>query len=218
MPMDLNKELTDLRRAILTMGSAVEQRVGDALDALFGCRVDLAENVRGGDREIDEMDVDIEAECLRILALAQPVAADLRFVLSVLRMNTDFERIGDEAKSIAKRVLDLVRKESIEYPPILREMAEASRKMLADALTALTDSDADLGRAVRQADEKVDELQKQVITWVQQKIPKDVEATPAAIDVLSIARRLERIADLATNVAEDVIFMLHGSQVRHARE
>jgi phosphate transport system protein len=215
--MDLNKELTDLRRSILTMGSAVEQRVGDAVEALFQCRVDLAERVRSGDREIDEMDVDIEAECLRILALAQPVAADLRFVLAVLRMNTDFERIGDEAKSIAKRVLDLAREEAIEYPPILREMAEASRQMLSDALTALTDGNAELGRDVRQADQVVDDLNKAVYAWVQEKIRKEVKATPAAIDVLSIARRLERIADLATNVAEDVIFMLEGSTVRHAR-
>jgi phosphate transport system protein len=210
--------LTDLRRAILTMGSAVEQRVGDAIEALFRNRVDLAERVRHGDREIDAMDVDIEAECLRILALAQPVAADLRFVLAVLRMNTDFERIGDEAKSIARRVLDLAEADAIEYPPILHEMAEASRNMLGDALTALTDGNADLGRQVRQADETVDELQKKVIVWVQEEIPRRVEATRAAIDILSIARRLERIADLATNVAEDVIFLIEGAQVRHARQ
>ena len=133
MPIDLHKELTELRRAILTMGSVVEQRVEQVLDALFRGDLELARSVRGGDREIDEMDVDIEAECLRVLALSQPVAADLRFVLAVLRINSELERIGDQAKSIAKRVIDLGQTRPVEVPGTLLEMAQASRQMLNNA-------------------------------------------------------------------------------------
>ncbi len=164
------------------------------------------------------MDVGIESECLRILALSQPVAADLRLVLSVLRMNTDLERVGDEAKSIAKRVLDLQSSDPLPLPSMLREMADASKSMLGNALTALSEGDSDLCRRVRRADQQVDDLQKEVFAWVQEEIPRHVEATRSAIDILSVARRFERIADLSTNIAEDVIFLIEGAQVRHVKD
>jgi phosphate transport system protein len=218
MPIQLAKELTELRRAILTMGSAVEQRVDQSMEALLQNRADLARAVREGDREIDQMDVDIEAECLRILALSQPVAADLRLVLAVFRINNELERIGDEARGIAKRVLDLSEANPLDIPPVLRHMAQAAREMLGDALTALAQSNASLARSVRAADEQVDQYQKQMFAWIQEEIPRHVDALRAAIDLLSVARRFERIADLSTNIAEDVIFLIEGSQVRHAHE
>ncbi len=217
MPIDLPRELIELRRAILTMGSVVEQRVEQAIRALMECDADLAETVRHGDREIDVMDVDIETECLRILALSQPMATDLRFVLSVMRINTDLERIGDEAKSISKRVLDLAQRGPVSLPPALVQMADASRRMLSDALTALAEEDAVVSRRIRRADQQVDDLQKEIFVWVQEEIPAHVEATPVAINILSVARRLERIADLSTNIAEDVIFLAEGSLVRHEK-
>jgi phosphate transport system protein len=218
MAIDLHQELTELRRAILSMGSIVEQRVEQVVDAIFASNTELAQRVREGDRTIDEMDVDIERRCLRILALSHPVAVDLRFVLAVTRINNDLERIGDEAKSIAKRVLDLGDTTPVEFPDALRQMADASRRMLGEALTALADEDPNLCRRIRHEDEQVDALQKEIFTWIQQEIPRHVEATRAAIDVLSIARRLERIGDLSTNIAEDVIFLSEGSLVRHVRE
>ncbi len=218
MPIQLAKELTELRRAILTMGSAVEQRVDQSTEALLQNRADIARAVREGDREIDQMDVDIEAECLRILALSQPVASDLRLVLAVFRINNELERIGDEARGIAKRVLDLSEANPLDIPPVLRHMAQAAREMLGDSLTALAQSNASLARSVRAADEQVDEYQKQMFAWIQEEIPRHVDALRAAIDLLSVARRFERIADLSTNIAEDVIFLIEGSQVRHARE
>jgi phosphate transport system protein len=217
MAIDLHKELTDLRRSILTMGSLVEQRVEQAIDALFRADAEGARSVRQGDREIDEMEVDIEAGCLRVLALSQPVAADLRLVLAVLRINNELERAGDEAESIAKRVLDLGQATPVELPETLRRMAEASQRMLRDAITALADGDAALARRVREADQQVDDHQKEIFAWVQEEIPRHVDGTRGAIDLLSVARRLERIADLATNIAEDVIFLVEGAQVRHAR-
>ncbi len=200
------------------MGSLVEQRVTRAIESLLHGRTDMAREVRTGDREIDAMDVDIEAECLRVLALTQPVATDLRLVLAVLRINGELERIGDEAKSIAKRVLDLAdTPNAVELPPTLHRMAQAARTMFSDALTALAESDVELCRRVRAADEHVDDCQKEIFAWVQEEIPRNVEATRAVIDILSVTRRLERIADLATNIAEDVIFLIEGAQVRHAR-
>ncbi len=218
MAIDLRRELGELRRAILSMGSLVEQRVEQAIEALFTGNVDVAREVRLGDRDVDTMDVDIERRCLRILALSQPVATDLRFVLAVMRINNDLERIGDEARSIAKRVIDLSEATPIEFPQALRQMADAARRMLADALTALTEEDADLSRRIKRADEQVDSLQKEIFAWIQTEIPRHVEATRAAIDLLSAARRLERIADLSTNIAEDVIFLAEGSLVRHEQE
>ena len=217
MPIDLHKELTELRRAILSMGSVVEQRVDRVLDALDRHDVDLARAVRMGDREIDEMDNGIESECLRVLALGQPVATDLRLVMTVLRINSALERIGDNAKSIAKRVIDLGPASPFEPPVTLGVMARAARGMLGDALTGLAERDADLCRCVLDADEQVDVHQKEIFTWIQDEIPRHADATRAAINYLSVARRLERIADLATNIAEDVIFLVEGSLVRHAR-
>ncbi len=217
MAIDLQTELIECRRAILSMGAAVEQRVNHAIDAMLRNDYDTARTVRRSDAEIDEMDLDIEAECLRILALSQPVAGDLRFVLAVMRINADLERIGDCAKSIGKRVMSLANGRPITVPKSLVDMASATRTMLANALLALANDDAQLSRRIRRDDQRVDDLQKEVFAWVQEEIPRNVEAAKSTIDVLSIARKLERIADLCTNIAEDVIFLVEGSVVRHKK-
>jgi len=215
MPIDLPKELTQLRRDILTMGAAVEQRLNRAATALLSGDVDAARSVRHGDKEIDQMELEIEEECLRILALSHPVAGDLRFVLAVIRINTNLERIADMVKSIAKRLIDIDEVGPIQAPPALRTMMEESQRMFSDALVALTDENTDLARRIREADERVDDLQKEVFAWAQKEIPEHTDRTQAAIDVLSIARKLERIADVSTNMAEDVIFLSEGSLIRH---
>jgi len=199
MPIDLPKELTQLRRDILTMGAAVEQRLNRAATALLSGDVDAARSVRHGDKEIDQMELEIEEECLRILALSHPVAGDLRFVLAVIRINTNLERIADMVKSIAKRLIDIDEVGPIQAPPALRTMMEESQRMFSDALVALTDENTDLARRIREADERVDDLQKEVFAWAQKEIPEHTDRTQAAIDVLSIARKLERIADVSTN-------------------
>ena len=217
MPIDLIQELTKLRRSILTMGANVEQRVRDACHALLERDFDAATRVRQGDREINNMEIDIEEECLRILALSQPVASDLRFVLSVLRINVNLERIGDLAKSIAKRALDLQEQGYYEAPDSLRMMCQASTEMLSNAITALADEDVDLAQLVRRSDDRVDDLQKEVFAWAQEEIANNVNKTETAIDLLTAARKLERIGDQSTNIAEDVIFMSEGSSVRHTK-
>jgi phosphate transport system protein len=214
----LHKELLTLRRHILSMGASVEDRVREAIDALFRQNLEEARRVRTSDDEIDAMDLDIEKETLRLLALTQPVAADLRFILAVMRINTDLERIADMAKSIAKRVLAMSEDTiPIDPPPALRDMAERTQRMLSDALAALANNDAALCNNIRRSDDQVDDLLKEVFAWAQVEIPQHVEATPTVINLLSIARKLERIADMSTNIAEDVIFIVSGEVVRHGR-
>ncbi|MHC4947005.1 MAG: phosphate signaling complex protein PhoU [Planctomycetota bacterium] len=217
MPIDLVEELTDLRRAILRMGASVEQRVDRSVHALLEADLDAARTVRTGDDEIDRMEVDIEEECLRILALTHPVAGDLRFVLAVMRVNACLERVADLARSIAKRVLDLAEQPTLPLPSGLVEMATQTRHMFGKALTALADEDAALARQVRLVDARVDDLQKEVFAWVQKHIPTHVDSAEAAIDCLSITRKLERIADISTNIAEEVIFWAEGAVVRHEK-
>jgi phosphate transport system protein len=216
MPIILSEELISLRRAILTMAAEVDQRVEKAIDAMLNHNQAAAWEVRRGDDAIDRMELNIEEECLQCLALAQPVAKDLRFILAIMRINSELERIGDMALSISKRALDLDRHVPIAMPLSLVSMAEETRRMFSNAISALADNDAELALAIRRADSRVDELQKEVFTWVQMEIRREVESTEAAIDVLSVARKLERIADLCTNIAEDIIFLIEGTVVRHS--
>lgn len=215
MPINLNQELTELRRMILGMGALVEERLALVIEALVNRNYEMAQRVRHGDREVDLMEVEIEETCLRVLALSQPVATNLRFVLAVLRINSDLERIADLAKSIAKRILDMQDAPAFHAPPSLIEMANHTRQIVSDALAALANEDTVQSRRVRRADDRIDDLQKEVFAWANSEIPRNVTATQGAIDVLSITRALERIGDHAENIAEDVIFLVEGMIVRH---
>ena len=215
--IDLVQELTQVRRLILSLAASVEQQVERALAALVNKDIALARRVHQDDHEINTCELDIENECLRILALSHPVAGDLRFVMAVLRINSNLERIGDKAKTIAKRIIDLTDCAPLPLPSALIEMSRQSRKMLGDALTALANEDVDLCRRIRLSDDRVDALQKDLFAWAHAEIPEHVEATHAVIDVLSISRALERIADLSADIAEDVIFLVEGAIVRHGR-
>ena len=215
MTMNRDAELVEIRRMILSLGATVEARLRCICQAVTDLDLEAANLVRHGDREIDEKEVEIEQACLRVLALSHPVAGDLRFLLAVLRINGDLERIGDLVKGIAKRILDLERAPSVELPDALPQMATYARDMVDDALSALADEDADRCHHIRRADKRLDDLQKEVIVWVHQSIPEQVETTQGAIDALSMARAFERIGDLATNIAEDVIFLVRGAIVRH---
>jgi phosphate transport system protein len=216
--IDLIQELAEVRRLIIALGNTVQQQVERAIAALHTRDIALARQVRQDDTEINSRELDIENECLRILALSHPVAGDLRFVMAVLRINSNLERIGDKAKTIAKRIIDLTDCAPLSLPPALVQMSKEARSMLSDALTALANEDAELCRQVRMSDDRVDALQKELFSWAHKLIPEHVESTHAVIDVLSISRALERIADLSTNVAEDVIFLVEGSIVRHGRD
>lgn len=218
MPVNLQSDIIELRRSLLGMGAVVEQRVNAVVDALIDSNLETAEAVRKGDDEIDQMEVAIEAQCMRLLALAHPVAADLRFVLAVIRISGELERIGDLARGIAKRILKLTGAEAVELPPALIDLAFGSRTMLSDVLSAMTNEDAQLCRQVRRSDQRIDDIHKTVMIWAREEMPKSGESSAFAIELLSIAQRFERIADLASHVADDVIFLIEGRVVRHQND
>jgi phosphate transport system protein len=216
MAIDLKSEIVNLRHSLLAMGAATEHRVNLAVDAVVDMNVDAAERVKAGDSEIDLMEVDLENQCMRVLALGSPVAHDLRFVLAVVRISSDFERIADLSRGIAKKVLRWhVAPAPVDVPASLADMAFATRVMMHEVLEALATEDAEACRNIRRADQRVDDLNKEVVAHARDTIRRDTELTASALDFMQVAQRLERIADIATNIAEDVIFLSEGRVVRH---
>jgi phosphate transport system protein len=215
MGVNLHDEMIELRRSLLGMGALVEQRVSRVVDALVEGDLEAAEMVRAGDDEVDRLEVALESQCMRLIALAHPVAGDLRFVLSVIRISSELERIGDLARGIAKRIIKLSQMEPVDVSAPLVDLAFASRTMLSDVLAALSNEDAALCRQVRRSDKRVDDIHKSVLLWGREEIPRHPEQSRAMIEILTMAQRFERIADITTNIAEDVIFVLEGRLVRH---
>jgi phosphate transport system protein len=216
MPIELQSELTSLRRDLLTVGAMVERRLTRVIDALVENDLDAAHEVREGDDEIDRMETLIEEHAMRLLALAHPVAGDLRLVLAVMRINTDFERMADMARGISKRILRLAEIEHDELPGDLIDIAFAARTMLTDVLVALGNEDATLGRHVRNSDRRVDDINKAILLWARQQMPSHPEWVEADLEIMAMAQRFERIADLAASVATEVIFLVEGQLSRHA--
>ena len=215
MPTHLQKEIDNLKERLLKLSSAVEKRFLDAIQAIQTRDAQLARRVAEGDAEIDAAEVDLEEECLRVLALHQPVAVDLRFIVAVLRINSDIERIGDLAVNIAEAAIELCVGAPIPFPPHVLEMAERTKNVLRSALDAFVTFDATNARAVLNMDDTIDELHRKSFAYVESEIPRDLDHMPQYIRHLSVSRYLERIADHAANIAEDVIYLQRGAIVRH---
>jgi phosphate transport system protein len=215
MSKHLFRDLDSLRKEILTVGSMVEEATEKALFALVERRADVAEEVERGDVEVDRKEVQVEEECLKVLALHQPVAADLRFVIAVLKVNNDLERVGDLATNIAARAVSLSQKEPLAVPDEILEMASRVRTMLRDSLNALVELDTKLARKVLDDDDEVDDRHKRIYSILQERMQQDPARVDALIQILSVSRYLERMADQATNIAEDVVFMAEGEVIRH---
>jgi len=218
MTTHLHKEIENLKKRILYMGAEVEEAVRKAVNSFAARNVRQAQEVIDHDEELDQLEVEIEEECLKILALHQPVAIDLRYVIAVLKMNNDLERIGDLAVDLAERAVYLS-----EHPPIdlrldLQGMADLTQSMLKRSLDALVNSDPQLARQVRASDDGVDEMNMRMFALVQDYIRDNPNHVAEAIHWLSASRHLERIGDQATNIAEDVIYMVEGEIVRHQPE
>jgi phosphate transport system protein len=215
MSINLAARIVDLRRSLLAMGAAVEDRVAAVETSLRTGDLDLAERVKAGDDEIDGMQVAIETECMRVLALGHPVASDLRLVVTVLRMSTELEQMGDLARGIAKRLLKLAQGEAVRVPESLLDLAAASRTLVAEVMQLLAEPDLDRCLQVRREDKRIDQLNREVLVWSRDEIHRDIEHTQASLDMLSIAQRFERIADICTSLAEELIFLVEGRIVRH---
>lgn len=215
MSKHLHRDLDMLSREILTLGARVEESIDLAVCALVERREDLADRVKQADLIIDTKEVEVEEDCLKILALHQPVAADLRFVVTALKVNNDLERMGDHAVSISSRAAKLSMKEPLEAEDAVGTMALGVKRMVQDSLRSLVDRDPDLAREVCLRDNEIDDMHKRMYRVLKEMMRLDPKTVGRAVNTLSVSRHLERIADLATNIAEDVIFMVEGEVVRH---
>lgn len=216
MPKHLLRDLQRLTKEILHVGSMVEDATHNALLALTESREELADEVIAGDSEIDRKEIEVEEDCLKILALHQPVAADLRYVVAVMKVNNDLERCGDLAGNLAARAKVLLSLDyTVDVPVELQEMAQRVRAMLRESLNAVVKLDTHLARKVLLEDDDVDDRHRQLYSLLRQRMEKNPERIEAEMNLLSVSRYLERIADLATNIAEDVVFMVDGDVVRH---
>jgi phosphate transport system protein len=215
MAIHMQRDLEKLKKSSLEVGTIVEESISRAISALMRMDRTLAEQVIAGDDEIDRREVQIEEDCLKVLALHQPVARDLRFVVAVLKMNNDLERMGDYAMNIAERVASLSTLKPIVVPQPMIEMSERVQAMVRRTLDAVVESDSILARSVCVSDDEVDELFRQLFGLLLDEIRADVRQLDTWTHLLSVIRYLERIADLATNICQDVIYMVEGDVVRH---
>lgn len=218
MPKHLQRQIEQLKQKILFVGSMVEAAIANAVAALVHRDESIARKVLEEDAEIDRMEVDVEEDCLKILALYQPVAVDLRFVVAVLKINNDLERMGDLAKNIAKRVLYLSRVDRVDVPVDFRAMAVRAQDMVKRSLDALVSADSSLAHRVRQDDDELDNMRRAIHEKIRAAIRAKPEQTETLMKLYSVAKHLERLGDMATNVAEDVIYMVEGDIVRHQVE
>jgi phosphate transport system protein len=212
---EFDAELDTLKTKLLTMGGSVEAMVADSLSALVTRDTDLATEVQGRDREVDNLQMEVDELTIRILALRQPAATDLRFLIAALKISTDLERVGDLAVNVAERVEELNALPQLKPYIDLPRMTERVRQMIHKALDAFVEGDAVRAREVLAEDQEVDDLNAQIFRELITFMLEDPKNIHRATALIFIAKYLERIADHATNVAEDVIFVAEGRDVRH---
>jgi len=215
---DYESELSQLRESLLVMGAQVEKMLRASLRALVERDSVTAESTMALDKEINRLEIEIDSLCLRILARRQPVASDLRFITMVLKVVTDLERVGDMTVNICERVVELNEEEPLKPYVDLVAMAQAAEGMLRDALDAFVDGDTDRAHSVIENDAIVDAYYKSVFRDLLTYMMENPRNIYRATRVQSIAKYIERIADHATNVAEMVVFMVRGKDIRHAQK
>ncbi len=218
MPVHLQKEIDKLKKQIVLLAGSVEKRVADAVKSIDQRDAELAQRIKDTDQDIDQTEVEVEEECLKILALYQPVAMDLRFIVAVLKINSDLERIGDEAVNIAGRSLNINAYPKIEINFDLTGLAKKVMAMLKRSLDALVNMDAVMAHAVIDSDDEIDDTVQKLFQQVKNEVRRQPEKIDYMIEYIRINRHLERIADHATNIAEDIVYMIEGKIVRHNYE
>lgn len=223
MAYNIQTERETLKRHIVYLGTMVEENLQCAIKSLVEKNHELAAQVMQTDKcEIDTLEIDIEQECLRIMALHQPVACDLRFLVTVLKVNSDLERIGDLGAKIADKVLLLYKadpayflSDSMQLPELLTGMFEKTVWMFNQAMEAFVSEDTDLAYKVCLADDEVDQAKRAIYLDLEESIMKDPARQVYLAKLLSVARSTERIADHCTNICEDIIYMAQGRIIRH---
>ena len=216
MTMHLQRDLEQLRKQLIDLGSRVETSTRKIVEAIVRRDPSELEGLEAAEEVINRLEVDIENECLKILALHQPVAGDLRFIIVVLKVNNDLERMADQAVNLTERVQAIADARPLEVSLPFAEMGEYVKKMVSLSLDALLKADTSLAREVLDMDDRLDELHASVFSLLREHMRDLPDSIPAAVSCITISTNLERMGDLATNIAEEVIFMEEGSVVRHA--
>jgi phosphate transport system protein len=211
----LQREIERLKRKILALGAIVEENLRLAVQAIETRDVQKARKVIATDLEIDENEVEVEEECLKLLALYQPVAKDLRFIIAVVKINSELERIGDLAANVAERAEQLAAEYPVPVPRSLPVISDRVRSILEGVLDALVQQDAVQARKLLAADDEVDELYRQLLEELKDELRADLDHLDAIVLLFSVARYMERLADHANNIAEDVLYMVEGEILRH---
>jgi phosphate transport system protein len=210
-----HEELEGVKQTLLAMGGLVEDQIRRAMKALLERDDALAQEVIDRDRQVNTYDVEIDEQCVSLLALHQPAAGDLRFITTAMKIVTDLERIGDQAVNIAQRVLELNREPRLKPYIDLPRMAERAQRMVKESLDAFVARDTALARQVCGEDAEVDALKEQIFRELLTFMMEDPRTIPRAIRVILISRFLERVADHATNIAEMVVYLVEGKMIRH---
>jgi phosphate transport system protein len=217
MTKHLQRDLEAVYNDVLSLSAMVEEMIDHAALALIERRYDLAAKVIASDEAVDRREVRIEEECLKILALHQPVAIDLRRIASVMKINNDLERIADLAVNIAERSLSLDEFSQFPVPQKLSRMVSLATQMVRDSLDAFVNLDTLAAKRIMRLDDSIDEMNVEVIEELQSFIQKQPEMVVPALHCFSASRHIERIGDHATNIAEDVIYLVAGDIVRHKK-
>lgn len=208
-------QLSDLQARLVAMAGNAERALAMAVEALLTRKAGLAEQVLAGDQEIDQMEMEVEEECIRLLALQQPMAGDLRLLTASLKISNDIERVGDHAVNIAEAALRFSKAKAIVPEAELVEMARLTSGMLADAIDAFVRRDAPSAREICLRDDRVDALHRSVFRIVLTHMMEDPTTISDGMELTATSRNLERVADLATNIAEDVVFLVEGKSIKH---
>jgi phosphate transport system protein len=213
-----DEELRDLRRRVLEMGGFVEKQIADAIRVLIDRDVRGAEKIIERDHIVNRMDVEVDEACLRLLALHQPAARDLRFITTAMKINADLERAGDMAANICERAMELSLEPQLKPYVDLPRMARMVQEMLQDSLNAFVREDVDMALRVCRADAAVDALMEQIFRELISYMVEDPETISRALRITFVSKYLERVGDHATNIAEMVVFMVKGKSIRHLEE
>ncbi len=218
MKAQFTEQLERLEKLVIEMGSLAEDQVTHTIQALINRNAALAEEVIRNDHKLDSLEITIDEEVLNILALHQPVAIDLRDIIGISKINGDLERIGDHAQNIAESVKDILEKDrqiGVDYIP---KMCDIVRGMLRDAIDSFISKDAELAMSVCRRDDDIDRLNKHLFADILAVMIKDQNSIPVSMEIIRISKNLERIADLCTNICEDVVFIRNAKSIKHSKD
>jgi phosphate transport system protein len=217
MERHFDEELKALKEKILRMGGMVEEQIANAIKALVERDSDLARSVIEKDHRVNALDVEVDEDCLRLIALHQPMAGDLRFITTAMKISTELERMSDLAENISERVIELKEEPQLKPYIDIPRMAEHAQRMVKESLDAFVNRNSELARKVCRDDDFIDDLNRQIFRELLSFMIEDPETTTRAIRITFVSKNLERIADHATNVAELVVYMVEGKIIRHTQ-